>query len=97
VNKKAALLVIGLVVAGACLCVVLTLPKPRNDVERKQPTEEVAAPESKGMAYDECVRACVNTAREANVERDDITDGDYQIIMAEHKNYICPGRCEQYK
>ena len=95
--KKVGLLIIGLLVVGICLCAVLMLSNPRNDVERKQPTEEVAAPESTGMTYDECVTGCVNTAREANIDRNDITDADYQIIMAEHKNYICPGRCEKYK
>ena len=47
--------------------------------------------------YDTCVKRCLDATREANIDRDDITDADYKIIMAEHENYICPGKCEQYK
>ena len=50
-----------------------------------------------GDKYSACVQRCVNAARDANIERDDITDEDYKIIMAEHKNYICPGKCEDLK
>jgi len=47
--------------------------------------------------YDLCVRRCLDDAREANINRDDITDEDYQTIMAEHRAYICPGKCEDLK
>jgi len=75
--KKAALLVIGLVVVGMCLVLVFAGGSSNE--------------------YDSCISDCLDAVRGANIERDDITDADYQIIMAEHKNYICPGKCEQYK
>ena len=45
--------------------------------------------------YDACVSRCVSAARQANIDRDDITDEDFGIIMAEHRKYICPGKCER--
>jgi len=88
-NKRIAIIAVA-ILAVACICVVLALPE---GTEREdQPTQEAAR-----QSYDDCVRRCVQNARDANIERTDITDDDYQIIIAEHKNYICPGRCEEYK
>jgi len=95
-NRK--ILIVGVAMLGlACLCLVFALAGGSTDriTNREKPTVQptLEAQES----FDECVRRCVDAARDANIERDDITDEDYQIIIAEHKNYICPGKCEQLK
>lgn len=90
-GKQKGIIAVLAILALGCFCVVLSL-QPTIDLDRSQPTKAPAT-----MTYDQCVQRCVNSARDANIERDDITDEDYQIIMAEHKNYICPGRCEKYK
>jgi len=50
-----------------------------------------------GDEYDTCVSDCVDTARDANIDRLDITSGEYQAIMAVFKKGICPDTCERYK
>ena len=47
--------------------------------------------------YDKCINKCLDRAREQNIDRDDITNAEYQRIMREHEIYICPGRCEPLK
>ena len=46
--------------------------------------------------YERCVSRCLEQARAQNIERDDITNAEYQRIIQEHKAYICPGKCDPH-
>lgn len=96
VNRRTLTVAVSILGIIGLFAIFVVISGSNIHVERQEkPTAEPTI-EDKG-AYDECVRRCIDAARDANIERGDITDEDYLTIMAEHKNYICPGKCEALK